>query len=138
MTTKITKSGGIILKKENNQLYLLLNYREYLKDWTFPKGHIDEGEAIEQTAIREIQEETGLTIEIIKRLADHDYLHGKEKYKIKCAMFLTKPIGGDLKLEYPGDRLEWIPLNEVREKLTYPNLHEYFDLIIDDLRQYEN
>lgn len=57
----IEKSVGVVVfRKENNEnLFLLLHYES--GHWGFPKGHIEKGESIKQTAIRETEEETGIT-----------------------------------------------------------------------------
>ena len=40
---KRLKAGGIIIKREDDKVSLILLYRGNHKDWSFPKGHVDEG-----------------------------------------------------------------------------------------------
>ena len=66
---KATSAGGIIVKKEGDKYYLLLLYYSEYKDLGFLKGHVKEGETIEEDAIREMNEETGLqNISIINKI----------------------------------------------------------------------
>jgi len=56
-----TSAGAIILRDVEGELKIALaQHRMNSKTWTLPKGHVDPGESLEQTALREIYEETGL------------------------------------------------------------------------------
>ena len=56
---KEISSGGVIYKKKDDGYYFCLILDAYNK-WTFPKGHVEKGESLEETALRELEEETGL------------------------------------------------------------------------------
>ena len=69
----IIQAGGGVIKNEKNQVLLI--YRR--KKWDLPKGKLDPGETLEECAIREVKEETGLqSVELIKKLTvtQHAYL----------------------------------------------------------------
>lgn len=125
----VQKAGAIILSSEDKQNIALL-YRGKQNDWSFPKGHIEQGENYTQTMIREILEETGLTVSIIQELPDHFYISPKEG-TISTKMFLViSEDDSKLKLEFETDDIQWIPYTQVIEKLSYNNLKEYFTSII--------
>lgn len=66
-------AGGFLFKRKGTDIEIALILDAY-GSWTFPKGHIEKGEKPEETAVREIAEETGLTkLEIKERLAKTDY-----------------------------------------------------------------
>ena len=65
---KVLSSGGVII---NNNLILLL--KKYNGDYVLPKGRIERGESIEEAALREVKEESGITGEIKKYLGKIDY-----------------------------------------------------------------
>lgn len=65
---KVISAGGIVIRNNPNKQILLMIYT-HIKGLGFPKGHVEEGETLEQTAIREVTEETGLTeLKIVKKL----------------------------------------------------------------------
>jgi len=65
---KVISEGGIVTRKNPNK-QILLTIFTHIKGLGFPKGHVEEGETFEETAIREVTEETGLTeLRIVKKL----------------------------------------------------------------------
>ncbi len=57
--------GAVVYRKINNEIRYLLIRNRRSSNWSFPKGHVEKGETLEQTAIREVFEETGLRINIL-------------------------------------------------------------------------
>lgn len=125
---KTLKAGAIILSKlDKNKIALLYRSRE--NDWSFPKGHIDEGESVVQAMIREIQEETGLIVRIIEKLPDFNYTSFSGEI-VSLKMFLVKSENDSLlKTEFEDDDIQWILIDKVIETLSYDNLKDYFKLI---------
>lgn len=125
----IEKAGAIILSQKNPSLIALL-YRSKQNDWSFPKGHVENNESPIKAAIREILEETGLSVDLIIDLPPIDYIHPKENLVVNY-MFLMKSKNDDLlKPEFNGDKIVWIPYKEVAERLSYANTKEYYMNII--------
>ena len=65
-----TSAGAIILREIEGELKIALaQHQRTDKTWVLPKGHVEEGESIEEAALREIHEETGLdNVQLIKHL----------------------------------------------------------------------
>ena len=63
-------AGAIILREIGGQIKIAMaRHQRQEKSWTLPKGHVEQGETLEQTALREVHEETGLSqIALIKYL----------------------------------------------------------------------
>ena len=80
---RIIKAGGIVLKEENNQKYIALHYRNNYKDWGFPKGHLEEGETLEECALRELEEETGLKANAVEYIGTTEIIEPKDFFKTK-------------------------------------------------------
>ena len=81
--------------------------------------------------IREIKEETGLTVRIIKILPDLEYINNNDGMAIYMNMFLVVSLDdSELKLEFEKDDIQWIPYNKVVEKLSYDNLKDYFKSVL--------
>jgi len=94
-----------------------------------PKGLVDPGEKPEQTALREVQEETGLVATMIAKLADIKYVYvrswgdGQRVFKI-VSFFLLRYQSGEIDKIAAEMRVEvrsaaWIPLDEAPRRLTY-------------------
>jgi 8-oxo-dGTP pyrophosphatase MutT (NUDIX family) len=94
-----------------------------------PKGLVDPGEKPEQTALREVHEETGITATLIGKLADSKYVYvrswgdGQRVFKI-VSFFLLRYQSGRIDDVSPPMRVEvrralWLPLEEASSKLAY-------------------
>ncbi|HEX5545795.1 MAG TPA: NUDIX hydrolase [Ktedonobacterales bacterium] len=98
----------------------------YLRDetWTLPKGTPKDGETVEETALREVREETGIQARIVGDLGSIQYSFGRRgvRYDKQVRHFLMEATGGDVSLhdaEY--DEARWFELTEAARRLTYAN-----------------
>ena len=127
-------AGGIVYKKENGKVYVLVSQHSQHHGWVFPKGLIGDKEenknqTKEETAIREVKEETGAEGEIEKALTPVSYWYVLESDKIKKTVyyFIMKFIGGDItKHDHEMENVEWIQFDEVENRLTYSSDKEVF------------
>jgi 8-oxo-dGTP pyrophosphatase MutT (NUDIX family) len=91
--------------------------------WVLPKGTPSDGETAEQTALREVAEETGLTVRILSRVGAIEYFFTQDGVRIHKTVhfFLMEPTGGNLE-EHDNEfeDVRWIPLEEARTLLTFP------------------
>jgi 8-oxo-dGTP pyrophosphatase MutT (NUDIX family) len=119
-------AGGIVYKKEKNQIYILVAQHSGHHGWVFPKGLIGDhiqGETKESTALREVQEETGVQARIIKPLTPQTYWYvwEGEKRKKTVYYFLMQYTSGDTtQHDHEMEAVEWLPESEVATRLTYP------------------
>jgi 8-oxo-dGTP pyrophosphatase MutT (NUDIX family) len=92
--------------------------------WSLPKGHVEQGETLEQTAVRETEEETGVTAEVRQKLGEVDYwfmLHGEKIHKT-VHHFLLRFVSGELcDRDVEVAEVAWVPLAEIPAKLAYPD-----------------
>ena len=118
-------AGGIVFKKEGKKILILVAQHSQHHGWVFPKGLIGdkkEKETKEQTAVREVEEETGVIGKIIKSLTPvtYWYIYKKEKIKKTVYYFLMEYISGDIaQHDMEMENVEWLPVDEVEKKLTY-------------------
>jgi len=122
-------AGGLVIDS-TGKLGLLIGRRD-LKDasgkkilWSLPKGHIEEGETPEEAALREVAEETGIQSEIEKSLGviDFWFMAGGKRIHKTVHHYLFRESGGLLAAqESEVDEVAWFPLDEIIEKLAYPD-----------------
>ncbi len=125
--TTATSAGGIVITTESGHPMLVVGLRRRSGDrrratWTLPKGTPDPGETIEQTAIREVQEETGLRVQIIEPLGEIAYTFVQDSFHIDKTVhyWLMEPIGGDLDdHDREFERVRWISFDEAAHLLTF-------------------
>ena len=115
------KAGCFLIKEETKEIALI--YRKKQEDYSFPKGHVDEGESLKEAAIRETAEETKRVAEIIDK-----YGPFVEKYttprgeNCACYMFFAIDKGeSDNQCEDTHDII-WTPFDKVEEILSYDSL----------------
>jgi len=120
-------AGGIVFKKENGKTLVLVSQHSQHHGWVFPKGLIGDhvkDEQKEDTAIREVEEETGVKGKIIKLLTPvkYWYVFKDEKIKKTVYYFLMEFVCGDItKHDFEMENVEWLPEAEVEKRLTYPS-----------------
>ncbi len=90
--------------------------------WSLPKGTPDGDESIEQTALREVTEETGLDVHIVTPVGPIEYYfmqHGKRIHKT-VHYFLMEATGGDLERhDHEFEEVRWVSLKEARTLMSY-------------------
>ena len=94
--------------------------------WGLPKGTPEQGETREQTALREVNEETGLEITIDEYIGSIDYWFGHPKDHIRrhkiVHYYLMNLTGGDVSLhDHEFDCVRWLPAEDAVRTLTYQN-----------------
>lgn len=122
-TPPVLAAGAVCWRLVGREARILVVHRTQHKDVSLPKGKVDPGELLPQTAVREIAEETGLTITLGPPLGTVDYVLPNGRDKVvhywaaevdEHALQLAKFIPND---EIAA--LEWVPLDKVRKKLSY-------------------
>lgn len=90
--------------------------------WSLPKGHIEQGETAEQTAMREVAEETGIRGSVLATLGSIDYWFVTEGRRVHKTVhhYLLRFLGGELSDEdIEVTEVAWVPLSELQSRLAY-------------------
>ncbi len=124
-----TSSGGFVLCSDGSFRVALIGRlnRGGRIDWCVPKGHPEGVETIEQAAVREIAEETGLVAEVLEHLGDISYeFQTPKKTVVKTVHhFLLQQVGGELTIENDPDHeavdVKWFALDQLEKQLTHEN-----------------
>ena len=122
--------GAVVYREEGGRhSYLLLHYSE--GHWDFPKGHVESGESEEQTARREIMEETGISeLEFMRGFRNsvsYWFMRKGEKVQKEVVFFLAKTTGKGVTLSDEHVGYLWLPFRLAREKVTYRNAKELLE-----------
>ena len=117
-------AGGVVVDDSTGVRRVLLVHRPRYDDWSFPKGKLDASETVEQAALREVKEETGLKCRIIRELAITRYRYrtrAKRRLKPKSVhYFLMERLSRRIKVPVEEvDSAEWFEIEEAARKLTY-------------------
>jgi len=115
----------VVYRRAGGETYFLL-IRDPYQNWGLPKGHVERGEAAEQTAVREVLEETGLEeLELRATLSTIDWYFrdGVDLIHKYCHFFLmeTRTAATEPQLEEGITECIWLPLEEALVTLTYDN-----------------
>src|SRR5919198_796560 len=123
-TVRDVSAGGVIYRERNGEMEIALVGKLAPRRWALPKGGPQKGESLEQAAVREVTEETGLQARLIRPLGEIDYWFrwaGRRHFKT-VHFYLMEAVGGDISQhDHEYDLVEWFPLDEARRNMSYPS-----------------
>lgn len=133
---KNEKSCGAIVLNENK---VLLVQQRKSGNYGFPKGHMEDGETEIETAIREVKEETGVDIYIMPSFRYSLSYIQNESINKEVVYFIAKTNNfSTICQEAEISNTFWIPIEEVRDTLTYDNLKKIWDKVYLDINKEGN
>jgi 8-oxo-dGTP diphosphatase len=119
LTTDLLRAAGaVVWRGEESDPEIAVIHRPAYGDWTLPKGKLKTGEHVIAAALREVHEETGLTVTLGRALPPTHYL---SQGRLKRVDYWTARVVADDGFT-PGeevDELRWLPVEEARALLTY-------------------
>jgi 8-oxo-dGTP pyrophosphatase MutT (NUDIX family) len=130
---RATSCGGVVVRELDDQTQVCLGMRHRERNgpsWTLPKGTPDGSESREETALREVAEETGLQVRIVAPVGAIDYYFSQNGTRIHKTVhfWLMEMTGGSLEAhDHEFDEVRWVPLEEARTLLTFPTERQILD-----------
>lgn len=119
-------AGGVVYRFRDGRGEIVLVARPGTNLWALPKGTPEAGESLEETALREVCEETGLEVEIVEPLVQIAYTFhlGDGRVQIDKVVhhYLLRATGGDVsRHDHEYDLVGWYGVNEALRLMTYDN-----------------
>lgn len=124
-----TSAGGIVIRDVGDGPEFLVGKRrrERTVTWTLPKGTPIAGETTEETALREVSEETGLAVRIVRPLGHIRYTFVRDgtRFRKTVHYYLMEPTGGDLAdHDHEFEAVSWLPFTDAPTTLTFETERE--------------
>lgn len=123
-TATATSAGGVVYRRTRTGIDVALVGRSATGTWGLPKGTPLPRESLDQTALREVREETGLDVRLIAPLGAIDYWFVAEgtRFHKTVHFYLMEATGGDMSRHDPEyDRVGWFPIHVALRRMTYAN-----------------
>ncbi|PPF23538.1 NUDIX hydrolase [Rathayibacter rathayi] len=125
MTGIVSAAGAVCWRIIDGRPLVLVIHRPHRRDVSLPKGKVDAGESLPETAVREIREETGLAVALGVPLGCTEYVlpSGRPKVVYYWAAQVTEKavLASDFLPNDEVEALEWVTLTRARSYLTYPH-----------------
>jgi 8-oxo-dGTP diphosphatase len=126
---QITAAGGVVVREDGDGARIAVIHRPKYMDWSLPKGKLEPGEEWLEAALREVEEEIGMTCEASDELPSISYRDRKGRTK-KVRYWLMRPLKGRFKPHGEVDEVRWLSLEEASELLTYEHDKELVSIAI--------
>ena len=127
--------GAVVYTVKDGQRLYLVEHTPSGK-YVLPKGHVEAGETEQETALREIKEETNLEVELDCSFRELAVYSPKPNVEKAVVFFLAQPLTWDL-VPQPGEvvSLAWLPFEEAEPIMSYPSVRQVLIKAEECLRQ---
>ena len=128
-----TSAGGLVVDRVGGEdgapraAVIARRNRAGRVEWCLPKGHPEGTETLEEAAVREVAEETGIQGRVLAPLGTIDYWFSVADKRIHKVVhhYLMEATGGRLTIEDDPDAeaidVAWVPVDQLDSRLTFPN-----------------
>jgi len=133
-------AGGVVYRRDGQSIEIVLASRRTRRGdlaWGLAKGGIEEGESLEDAAIREVREETGIEAVVEASLGDTRYFYVWEEIRIRKTVhfFLMRATGGDpAERDDEMEEIRWFPIERALKRAAYRGEREVLGRALELLR----
>jgi len=118
-------SAAAIVLNEKREILLIKGPR---RGWEMPGGQVEEGESLKEAAVREVKEESGIDIEVVKFCGVFQNVGGS----ICNMLFLAKSIGGRPATSLESLEVGFFPIEEALQMVTWKNFRQRIEYCLDE------
>jgi 8-oxo-dGTP pyrophosphatase MutT (NUDIX family) len=117
---EVRAAGGVVWRPTatGGRVYAVVHRPAY-DDWSLPKGKLAAGESELEGALREVEEETGMSCRVDRPIGTTSYIDRKGRPKV-VVYWLMQATDGTFEPSEEVDEVRWLPLSDVLALLTYP------------------
>jgi ADP-ribose pyrophosphatase YjhB (NUDIX family) len=114
-------AGGVVVRRKKKKPieYLLVRAKGKPQEWVLPKGHIEPGESIRETAVREVREETGVWARVEDQLSDSSFTVKEQLVKVRYYIMEAEEEGKPIE---KGRDPNWLQLEEALQRASHDNI----------------
>lgn len=113
-------AGGVVVRHEKQAVeYLLVRAKDQPQEWVLPKGHIEPGESMRETAVREVREEAGVWARVEGYLIDASFTVSKKPVTVR--FYLMEAEEEEKPIEKGRDPV-WLQLEDALQRASYDNI----------------
>ncbi len=129
---KVELTNMVMIQDKSTGKVLVQERTKSWKGLAFPGGHVDEGESIVDSAIREVKEETGLDVKNLRSCGVVHWSNNKTFDRFMVFLFKTTDFEGEIIKEMEEGKNYWISVDELSGLKTANGFHNYLPLFLED------
>jgi 8-oxo-dGTP pyrophosphatase MutT (NUDIX family) len=119
----VLAAGGVVLQRLAGEHHVLVVHRPNYDDWSLPKGHVDAGESTAAAAMREVAEETGVEVRVVRELGTTEHPIGARRKRVHWFLMERTPNAtepAERAADAEVDEAAWWATHVAMQRLTYP------------------
>jgi 8-oxo-dGTP diphosphatase len=132
-TAEVKASGGVVWRRGQGEVEVVVVHRPRYDDWSLPKGKLDPGEGWEQAALREVEEEVGLRCRLGEELPHAAYTDHKGRAKVVRYWLMEPEDDAAFEANEEVDEMRWLARDAAATVLSYPHDAELVRAALDRL-----